>query len=74
MFIRLLLELNYHMIRRMIMIMIKITYLDATSIREFFFESRLEIYNWLKNINTDEKDIYVDHRFASLENLNINSL
>ena len=54
--------------------MIKITFLDETLVREFFFESPLETYNWLKNIDTDEKDIFVDHRFTKLESLNANFL
>ncbi len=54
--------------------MIKVIFLEPSSIKYLFFESSAETYNWLKNINTQEKDIYVDHKFVQKEFLNISLL
>jgi hypothetical protein len=54
--------------------MIKITICEPASIREVFFRSADEVYNWLKNINTNEKEIFVDHKYVQKEVLNIKFL
>ena len=54
--------------------MIKITITEPASFRDLFFESTVEAYNWLKNINADEKDIFVDHKYTLKESLNRNFL
>ncbi|MCW8849253.1 MAG: hypothetical protein OQJ81_04675 [Melioribacteraceae bacterium] len=42
---------------------------EPDSFSDLFFESTVEAYNWLKNINADEKDIFVDNKYTLKESL-----